>query len=71
MDPFEIYFADLNKETQEAYLEFAGLNSAEEANLNVCPLVTIETPEPEPISPSAPSICASVKTNPRYDRDVR
>lgn len=47
MSPFDIYFADLNQSTQEAYLEFTGLKSAREANLDVFPLTTLEAPEPE------------------------
>lgn len=71
MDPFEIYFSDLNLEAQEAYLDFAGLKNAQEANLDVFPLATVEMPESEPINPSAPSKVAAVKAKPRNDRDVR
>ena len=71
MDPFEIYFADLNTEAQEAYLDFAGLKNAHEANLDVFPLATVEMSEPEPIDPSASFKGAPVRAKPRHDRDVR
>lgn len=71
MGSFEIYFCDLNKETQEAYLEFAGLRSAREANLDVFPLVMMEAPEPKlNISPRLAGTTAK-KAKARHDRDAR
>lgn len=71
MPPFDIYFADLNQSTQEAYLEFAGLKSAREANLDVFPLTTLEAPEPELKDISLRVQHAPAKAKPRRSRDAR
>lgn len=40
----EIYFDDLNEEKQEDILETAGIETAEEMNLDVFPLVVTNLP---------------------------
>ena len=44
---FDIYFRDLNKEAQSAFLEYFELRSPAEANYDVLPITTIEGHEPE------------------------
>lgn len=40
---FEIYFGDLNEQTQKALLNAAGLQNPEEANWDVFPVATVST----------------------------
>ena len=40
---FEIYFGDLNEETQKALLNAAGMQDPEEANWDVFPVATVST----------------------------
>lgn len=42
---FEIYFSELDKETQEALLEYFGIRNAEEMNWDVFPIAIIERGE--------------------------
>jgi hypothetical protein len=46
-EEFEIYLSDLKPKARNRVLEFLGLNSAEEGNLDVLPLTTIPKPEIE------------------------
>ena len=48
METLEIYFRDLNPETQKAALELYGIESPDEANWEFCPIFILEGPEPEP-----------------------
>ena len=45
METLNIFYSDLNKEAQQAVLDFWGLHSAEEGNLDIdiVPLFTLET----------------------------
>jgi len=42
MKQFNIYFEDLNEQTQQEVLKFYRLESAEEGNLNLSPLCILE-----------------------------
>lgn len=42
MESLKIYFSDLNEETQKEVLEFYGVNSPEELNFEIVPLVELE-----------------------------
>lgn len=42
---FEIMFDDLNKEAQEQFLEFQGLDSPEDGNYDIVPLAIVELEE--------------------------
>lgn len=44
---FEIYFSDLNEEAQKEYLEFQGVESAEELNTDISPIAIIENEDIE------------------------
>ena len=45
MTKFEIYFYNLNEDAQKAILNFYGISSLEEANLDILPLAVINTKE--------------------------
>jgi len=45
MEQIEIYFEDLNEEAKKKLLDFFGIKSPKEANLDVFPLVTLPKPE--------------------------
>lgn len=47
MKTLEIYFRDLNLETQKAVLELYGIESPDEANWEFCPIFILEGLEPE------------------------
>jgi hypothetical protein len=47
---FEIYYRNLNKETQRMYLEFSHVESASELNHEVEPLAIIEVDDEEDTS---------------------
>jgi len=40
---FELYFRDLNEDAQQRLLEFYGLQSPEEGNLDITPIAILET----------------------------
>ena len=42
MEVMKIYFGDLNEEAQKELLEFYGIASPEELNLDVVPLIELE-----------------------------
>lgn len=42
MESLKIYFSDLNEEAQKEVLEFYGVNSPEELNFEIVPLVELE-----------------------------
>lgn len=42
----EVYFKDLKEESQRALLEFYGVQAPEDLNWDICPLVTLENPNP-------------------------
>ena len=44
-ESFEIYFNDLNEETQKAFLEFMGMTDSKEGNYDIFPLATISKGE--------------------------
>ena len=43
----EIYFQDLNEETQEQVLKYYGIHEPEEMNWDVTPIAILERPEQE------------------------
>ena len=47
MKQLNIYFEDLTYEAQEAVLEFFGIETMSDLNLEIVPLFTLETQEDE------------------------
>jgi hypothetical protein len=47
METFEIMFDDLNKQAQEQFLQFQGLDSPEDGNYDVFPIAVVELEEQE------------------------
>jgi len=38
----DIYFSELNKETQKKYLDFYGIKESSEENLDLAPIIVLE-----------------------------